>query len=201
MIDGFVERTGLTVQLSAFGPMGPTIVQLYSGRPALLTTLHVGPILPLAASATGRVFLAFMPGSETADLLKAERNDASADRPSLNQICATIRTEGKALETGTVIPVSTPPRFRSSICKDARRWSRPRLYPKPLTMGRVRTPWRSWAHCADTSAPRSVGWYEAIGELRGNKVDECLILGRLTAGRPGDVKGAMVVHMSLENRD
>jgi DNA-binding IclR family transcriptional regulator len=104
VIDGFVERTGQTVQIFAFGPMGPTIVRVYNGRPALLTTLHVGSVLPLATSATGRIFLAFMPGSETADLLKSERNDVSADRSSLNHICATIRAEGKAVETGRVIP-------------------------------------------------------------------------------------------------
>jgi DNA-binding IclR family transcriptional regulator len=104
VIDEFVERTGQTVQISAFGPMGPTIVRLYNGRPALLTTLHVGSVLPLATSATGRVFLAFIPGSETADLVQAERPDAPAESLSIDQIRAAVRADGKAVETGTVIP-------------------------------------------------------------------------------------------------
>jgi DNA-binding IclR family transcriptional regulator len=104
VIDEFVERTGQTVQISALGPMGPTIVRLYNGRPSLLTTLHVGAVLPFSTSATGRVFLAFIPGSETADLINVERQYAAVDSLSIDQIRATVRTAGKAVETGTVIP-------------------------------------------------------------------------------------------------
>lgn len=104
VIDDFVERTGQTVQIAALGPLGPTIVRLYNGRPSLLTTLHVGAVLPLSTSATGRVFLAFVPKSETADLVDAERRDAPADMPSIDRIRAAVRAEGKAVETGTVIP-------------------------------------------------------------------------------------------------
>jgi len=104
LIDGYVERTGQTVQISAFGPMGPTIVRLYNGRPSLLTSLHLGSILPLSTSATGRVFLAFIPPSETADLIAAEAPDAATDSPSIMQIRAAVRAAGKADETGAVIP-------------------------------------------------------------------------------------------------
>jgi DNA-binding IclR family transcriptional regulator len=104
VIDAFVERTGQTVQISALGPMGPTIVRLYNGRPSLLTTLHVGAVLPLSTSATGRVFLAFIPGSETVDLINAEQQYAPAESPSIDQIRAAVRAAGKAVETGTVIP-------------------------------------------------------------------------------------------------
>jgi len=104
VIDGFVERTGQTVQISAFGPAGPTIVRLFNGRPALLTTLHVGAVLPLSTSATGRVFLAFIPGSETADLVRAEQAHALMDSMPIDQILAAVRADRKAVETGTVIP-------------------------------------------------------------------------------------------------
>lgn len=104
VIDAFVERTGQMVQISALGPLGPTIVRLYNGRPPLLTTLHVGSVLPLSTSATGRVFLGFIPASETADLVMAERRGAVRDTPSIDEIRAAVRAEGKAVETGTVIP-------------------------------------------------------------------------------------------------
>jgi DNA-binding IclR family transcriptional regulator len=84
--------------------MGPTIVRLFNGRPALLTTLNVGAVLPLSTSATGRVFLAFIPRSETADLVNAERDHVSMDSLSLDGIRAAVRADGKAVETGTVIP-------------------------------------------------------------------------------------------------
>ncbi|CAN5303513.1 IclR family transcriptional regulator [soil metagenome] len=104
VIADFVERTGQTVQISALGPTGPTIVRLYNGRPALLTTLHVGAVLPLSTSATGQIFLAFVPRSETADLVDAERRNASQGGPSIDQVRKTVRAAGKAVETGTVIP-------------------------------------------------------------------------------------------------
>ncbi|SFG45032.1 transcriptional regulator, IclR family [Novosphingobium sp. CF614] len=104
VIDDFVERTGQAVQICALGPLGPTIVRLYNGRPSLLTTLHVGAVLPLLTSATGRVFLAYVPGSETADMADAERQQSATDGPSIDWIRATVRADGKAVETGTVIP-------------------------------------------------------------------------------------------------
>lgn len=104
VIDDFVERTGQTVQIAAFGPLGPTIVRLYNGRPALLTTLHVGAVLPLSTSATGRVFLANVPRSETADLLADEVARNQSDPRLLDDIRSAIRVDGKAVETGTVIP-------------------------------------------------------------------------------------------------
>jgi DNA-binding IclR family transcriptional regulator len=104
VIDDFVERTGQTVQICALGPLGPTIVRLYNGRPSLLTTLPIGAVLPLSTSATGRVFLAFVPRSETADLIDAERQKTSTDGPSIDRIWTTVGADGKAVETGTVIP-------------------------------------------------------------------------------------------------
>lgn len=104
VIGEFVGRTGQTVQISALGPLGATIVRLYNGRPALLTTLHIGAVLPLSTSATGRVFLAFVPAPETADLLGLELQEGPEAPSSINKILSAIREDGKAVESGTVIP-------------------------------------------------------------------------------------------------
>ncbi|MDO6415314.1 IclR family transcriptional regulator [Sphingomonas sp. BIUV-7] len=103
-MSGFVERSGQTVQISALSATGPTIVRIYNGRPALLTTLHVGAILPLLSSATGRVFLAFVPPSETAALVKSEQQRQLMEESQLNEIRESIERTGKAIESGTVIP-------------------------------------------------------------------------------------------------
>jgi DNA-binding IclR family transcriptional regulator len=104
VISDFVERSGQTVQISALGPSGPTIVRIYNGRPALLTTLHVGAVLPLLSSATGRVFLAFVPASEVSALVERELEQTPTLRAALDSQADDVRAQGKAVESGTVIP-------------------------------------------------------------------------------------------------
>jgi len=103
-VSAFVERTGLMVQITALGPMGATIVRVYNGRPALHTTLHVGAILPLVASATGRVFLAYVPPSETIALVESElQTTPEKAAATLEEIRRTTAAERMAEEHGTVI--------------------------------------------------------------------------------------------------
>jgi DNA-binding IclR family transcriptional regulator len=104
LIGPFVERSGLTVQIAALGPSGPTIVRIYNGRPALLTTLHVGAVLPVTTSATGRVFLAYVPRSELDAIIIGEQRHDDKSVPNLDDVRDHVRAEGKAVETGTIIP-------------------------------------------------------------------------------------------------
>jgi DNA-binding IclR family transcriptional regulator len=103
VVESYVETSGQTVQIAALGPTGPTIVRIYQGRPALLTTLQVGVVLPLTASATGRVFLAFAPPAETAAAI-ANEGVSGLDRATLDELRAAIRQDGRSVETGSVIP-------------------------------------------------------------------------------------------------
>ncbi|MDF0546254.1 MULTISPECIES: IclR family transcriptional regulator [Sphingobium] len=103
VIGSYVETSGQTVQISALGPTGPTIVRIYRGRPALLTTLQVGVVLPLAGSATGRVFLAFAPPAETAAAMTYEGSDGM-ERAALDDMRSSVRREGRSVEPGSLIP-------------------------------------------------------------------------------------------------
>jgi DNA-binding IclR family transcriptional regulator len=103
-VSAFVEHTGQTVQISALGSAGPTIVRIYNGRPALLTTLHVGSVLPLLTSATGRVFLTFVPRCETAALTAGEQAHQVRRTGEIDEICKQVKEDGKAVEQGAVIP-------------------------------------------------------------------------------------------------
>ena len=104
VIDEFVDRSGQAVQIAALGPTGPTVVRIYNGRPPLLTTLHVGAVLPLLTSATGRVFLAFVPASETSVLVESEQRTYPALSVTIPELRDSIRARGHSVETGTVIP-------------------------------------------------------------------------------------------------
>jgi len=66
------ETTGVSVSLSIWGNKGPTIIQKIDGPMPLPLAIRVGFVLPLLTSATGRVFLAFLPEREWRDLAEQE---------------------------------------------------------------------------------------------------------------------------------
>lgn len=66
------ERTGLVSLLSTWGSHGPTIIKWEQGRLNTAVRIREGRNLPLLTTATGRVFLAFMPDNEVKDLLDHE---------------------------------------------------------------------------------------------------------------------------------
>ncbi|NBC35830.1 helix-turn-helix domain-containing protein [Novosphingobium sp. FSY-8] len=104
MLPDLVRRTGLTVQVAALGPMGPTIVRWAMGRPAVMTSFSVGSVLPLAGSATGRVFLAWMPEAETEALIRAEIRRGAVRAAEVAAMRAAVRAAGRAQVEGTMAP-------------------------------------------------------------------------------------------------
>lgn len=100
----FVERTGCTVQVAALGSLGPTIVRWVVGRPPVMTSFHIGSVLPLLCSATGRVFLAFLPRAETDHLLDQELATGSLTRADAEAIRAEVKAAGFAHVEGTMVP-------------------------------------------------------------------------------------------------
>lgn len=74
-----VQRSGKTGLLAVWTDRGPVIVRWIAGRQAVRTNLWVGSTMPLLTSATGRVFMAFLPRHQTIDLAVAERGTAEED--------------------------------------------------------------------------------------------------------------------------
>jgi DNA-binding IclR family transcriptional regulator len=69
------QRCGLSVFLSVWGNMGPTIVAKFDGDLEVPVAIRVGHVLPLLTSATGRVFLASLPRSLLDDVLLRSGSD------------------------------------------------------------------------------------------------------------------------------
>jgi DNA-binding IclR family transcriptional regulator len=67
------EKAGTAVYLSIWGNRGPTIIMKLDKALKAPISIRVGYVFPLLATATGRTFLAFMPKSETAPMVKEER--------------------------------------------------------------------------------------------------------------------------------
>jgi DNA-binding IclR family transcriptional regulator len=79
-LEALVDETGHTGQLAVWGDRGPTVIRWITGRLAVRTSITAGATLPLLTSATGRVFLAFLPKRQTA-LLAAKETMAGHGDP------------------------------------------------------------------------------------------------------------------------
>src|SRR5580704_12994447 len=60
-VAALAEAIGFSVAICIAGPQGPTIVRYEHGGFPLHVNLHVGTVMSLPATSTGRVFCAFLP--------------------------------------------------------------------------------------------------------------------------------------------
>lgn len=102
-LSAFVQRSGRTVQIAALGPLGPTLIRWWGGRPAVTTSCTLGSVLPLITSATGQIFLAFTPESEIAPMVEEERMMSGHTQEAVTAIAAKVRATGQASVEGTMV--------------------------------------------------------------------------------------------------
>lgn len=107
------ETLGLSIAICIAGPQGPTIVRYEHAGFPLHVNLHVGTVMSLPATSTGRVFCAYLPAAELqamwANQSSAPRSGRSvqsmvpaAQRSAFDATLASIRTRG--LERGVDAP-------------------------------------------------------------------------------------------------
>ena len=99
-LEELVAATGFSAMLAVWGTHGPTVIRWEKAATSLVTTLGVGSVLPVARSATGRVFMAHLPDRLLLPLLEAE-NIALDDQESLR---AQIKEDGVAYADEEFIP-------------------------------------------------------------------------------------------------
>ncbi len=87
-LSGLVEETGMSATLAVWGTHGATVIRWEKAATALVTTLGVGSVLPVTRSATGRIFLAYLPDRLLADLVAAEGTTLAATEPLRRDIRA-----------------------------------------------------------------------------------------------------------------
>jgi DNA-binding IclR family transcriptional regulator len=100
------RETGLTSLLSVWGSSGCTVIKYQSGEFASLLRVREGSNLPLLTSATGRMFLTYMPEVDTRASLKREISSWSAargkrpDAETVRNIKIEVRKFGLACSSG-----------------------------------------------------------------------------------------------------
>ncbi|SAL04668.1 IclR family transcriptional regulator [Caballeronia arationis] len=101
-------RTEQSVLLATWGDLGPTVLQSIEPAASLHAGVHVGTVMSLAHSTTGRVFAAYKE-AEFEDRLKADLGSQRPEGENITQaqfrdILADIRKRGLARGEGMPIP-------------------------------------------------------------------------------------------------
>jgi len=87
------DEIGETVSLIVWAEGGPTVVRTENSRHDVALTMRVGAVLPLARSASGRLFLTYLPRERTA---AAELANAVVRRLRLMRGAAVVRARSAA---------------------------------------------------------------------------------------------------------
>lgn len=71
-LEAVLEATGASVSLSIWGNRGPTIIFRLDGRLPVPMSVRIGFVLPLLSTATGRIFMTYLPEREWRAIAEAE---------------------------------------------------------------------------------------------------------------------------------
>src|SRR4051812_31617938 len=82
------DRIDETVTLAIWGDAGPTIVAMEESSHVVTMNLRVGSVLPVAGTAIGRVFAAYLPPAKTKAFIAAERRPRRAPGPPTPRLLA-----------------------------------------------------------------------------------------------------------------
>ncbi|MCL6593377.1 MAG: IclR family transcriptional regulator, partial [Alicyclobacillus sp.] len=98
------ERLNETVALSVWTAQGPCFVHWEESTRAVNIGIRVGSYVSTLKSAGGKVFLAFLPASETQEVLARELAETGLSLAWIQQELATIRERGYATTEDSLLP-------------------------------------------------------------------------------------------------
>ncbi len=103
------RRVEHSVLLATWGDRGPTVLQSIEPTVSLHAGIHIGTVMSLTHSTTGRVFAAYRKDAKLAEMLKADFGSQAPDGERLTSaqfdaILADIRKRGLARGEGMPIP-------------------------------------------------------------------------------------------------
>jgi DNA-binding IclR family transcriptional regulator len=107
-LEDLVEQLGMPAQISIWSHDGPIAVRWQRTAESLMSPDIFGSIFPLLRSATGNVFLAYLPERVTRGFVDAElRKESELEDPiefDAARIIRAVREQGYAMVLGTYVP-------------------------------------------------------------------------------------------------
>lgn len=88
--------------LSVWSDVGPVVIRSAHGGPPVISPVAVGTVLPLQRSASGLVYLSYMPAAATAEAVASQQG--GVDAAELERLRQETVTAGYALASGQYIP-------------------------------------------------------------------------------------------------
>lgn len=99
------QETKATILVLVWGSAGPTIVGWHDGSPPIFTNLAIGSALPLTTSASGKIFMSYLPEGHLDSVLKKEGWSVPfSDNARLMRSRAKTRARTWASVDGSFIP-------------------------------------------------------------------------------------------------
>lgn len=95
------DRLGFSIALAIWAQDGPTVIAVEDARGPITYGTRIGEVMPLLASATGRVFGAWMPPEQVAPLLaRQHRGNSRALDAEAAAVFAQVRNSGLGVSLG-----------------------------------------------------------------------------------------------------
>ncbi|WP_144139779.1 IclR family transcriptional regulator [Paraburkholderia sp. BCC1884] len=114
-VAALAEAIGFSVAICIAGPQGPTIVRYEHAGFPLHVNLHVGTVMSLPATSTGRVFCAFLPPEAVAGMWANQADAANRAMTPPNELTAFDATLNAIRARGLECSVDTPSPGISSL--------------------------------------------------------------------------------------
>lgn len=90
--------------LSVWSDVGPVVIRSAHGGPPVISPVAVGKVLPLQRSASGLIYLSFMPEATTSQALQAETANTTKNEKMLHDLRQITIKAGYAIASGHYIP-------------------------------------------------------------------------------------------------
>jgi len=112
-VDALAEEVGHTLGIAVLGSHGPTMIYIREARYPVHVNMRNGTVMSMLHTATGRVFVAWLPPGVAQHYIERERSDervlASIGRPvktaeEVDELASKIRRAGMARALGNPLP-------------------------------------------------------------------------------------------------